>query len=461
MWPAYGIVKSPGECGLAMVALLVTVVIVMLVSLALIGLMYTDVTHASIQHAVARSFYIAQAGLEEAKIHVGQAADPGAYTTPSDGVTAAFGGGQFTYWVDTGLATECGGGLKTLEAKGQVMYLRWRFSTRVRACGVPGTPFLAALFGVSSVEFQGIRSRTYLAPALIGTPGGGGSIGSFTEINFADNEVRVNALSENFSDTVTLRDGATFDYALFGFPERPTYTSNPTTDPTPWILSAFGDLVKAKPTTGLVGTPCGRPYGCVTVGNRVADVAGVADLRRANYLPHLYMRGMREATWPPLALYSESFRRAAARNIANAAINSRAGLRKKIDALYNEAQFQQIIFYLSNHPSEVLHGTAYVDGTLHVLMNVSLGGTAGDVTLAVGGDLIIHRKRTLTNRHEHSTVVGRRNPGIVVFGSAGLPMSATPCGPEVVNGSGRLIVCAGGTLVVDGLVYTQDGMGDG
>jgi hypothetical protein len=35
------------------------------------------------------------------------------------------------------------------------------------------------------------------------------------------------------------------------------------------------------------------------------------------------------------------------------------------------------------------------------------------------------------------------------------------CGRQTgldVNGSGRLVMCAGSTLVVDGLVYTQDGM---
>lgn len=192
--------------------------------------MYADMTHASIQYAVTRSFYIAQAGLAQAKARVSGAADPSAYTTPEGGVTVPFGGGQFTYWVDAGPATGCGPGFKTLEALGQVAYRGRTFPRRVRACAAPGTPLLAALFGVSRVQFQGANSRTYLAPHESGTPGGGGSVGSFTEINFSDNDVRVNALSEVSSETLTLRDGTFFDYALFGFSKRPDYTPNPTAD---------------------------------------------------------------------------------------------------------------------------------------------------------------------------------------------------------------------------------------
>src|SRR5215472_6916628 len=93
-------VDKPAERGLAMLTLLVTVLIVTIVSLSLVGLMNTDMTHASIQHAVARSFYLAQAGLEEAKVQVFASADPSTYATPAEGVTQAYGGGQFTYWVD-------------------------------------------------------------------------------------------------------------------------------------------------------------------------------------------------------------------------------------------------------------------------------------------------------------------------------------------------------------------------
>src|SRR5690348_14289747 len=89
-----------GERGLALIALLVTVMIVTMISLSLVGLMNTDMTHAFIQHAVTRSFFIAQAGLEEAKLRVSASADPSAYATPAEGVTESYGGGQFTYWVD-------------------------------------------------------------------------------------------------------------------------------------------------------------------------------------------------------------------------------------------------------------------------------------------------------------------------------------------------------------------------
>jgi hypothetical protein len=43
----------------------------------------------------------------------------------------------------------------------------------------------------------------------------------FTEINFSDKDVRLNALSEAAIDTLTLRDGSFADYELFGFSERP------------------------------------------------------------------------------------------------------------------------------------------------------------------------------------------------------------------------------------------------
>ncbi len=67
------------ECGLAMLALLVVATLVALISISLIGVMTTDMAHATIQYAVARAFYIAQAGLEEAKAQVSAAADPSVY----------------------------------------------------------------------------------------------------------------------------------------------------------------------------------------------------------------------------------------------------------------------------------------------------------------------------------------------------------------------------------------------
>jgi hypothetical protein len=225
---------------------LAAALIVTVVSIALIGLMHTDLTHASIQFAVTRSFYLAQAGLAEARAQVSAAADPSAYATPDHGVTTRYGSGRYSYWVDAGPAIGCGPWLKTLEALGETDFLGRTIGARVRACAVGGTPVLAALFGVGRVQFQGAASRVYLAPYQVGTPGGGASLGSLTEINFADTDTRVNALSEATTDILTLRDGAFVDYQLFGFPTRPDYNPNPEADPVPWLSSVFGDIIKAN-----------------------------------------------------------------------------------------------------------------------------------------------------------------------------------------------------------------------
>ncbi len=448
-----------GEHGIAMVALLAVVLIVTVVSLALIGLMNTDLTHASIEHGVARSFYLAQAGLEEAKVQVSAAAAPAAYTTPASGVTAPYGSGRFTYWVDAGPAEGCGPGMKTLEALGEVEFLGRTLWTRVRACGVGGTPMLAALFGVGRVQFQGAASRVYLAPSQLGTPGGGGSLGSFTEINFADQDVRLNALSEDTVDAVTLRDGKFLDYSLYGFPERPDYNPNAAAEAAPWVLSAFGDLIKAQPSTGLLPNRCGTRYACLTVGNNLTDVQSVAELRAADYARHIYVNDLREARLPPLALTPETFQAQAAQNTANADLNRAVGLGAKADSLYERMQFYRLMFYLARRSGQLLRGPIYVRGSLEVLGSLNLGGDAGNVTLAVEGDLIVDKNRALTNRHDLSTAAGRRLPGIVVFGApepGAFP--AKVCGGERVNGSGRLVVCEEGALAVDGLIYTQDGM---
>src|SRR5437016_2718925 len=141
------------ERGIAMIALLAAALIVSVVSIALIGLMHTDLTHASIQFAVARSFYLAQAGLAEAKAQV-SAADPAANATPDRGVTVPYGSGRYSFWVDAGPAIGCGPGLKTLEALGETEFLGRTIGSRVRACAVGGTPMLAALFGAGRVQFQ-------------------------------------------------------------------------------------------------------------------------------------------------------------------------------------------------------------------------------------------------------------------------------------------------------------------
>lgn len=439
-----------------MVALLAAALIVTVVSVSLVALMNTDLTHASIQHASARSFYIAQAGLEEARGRIFAAADPSAYSTPAEGVTESYGGGQFTYWVDpdTGPNTACGDGFKTLEAAGQVPFLHRAISTRVRACGVAGVPFLAALFGVSRVQFQGAATRLYLAPYPTGTPGRGGNLGSFTEINFADSGVRLNAVSDGASDVVTLRDGSFLDYMLFGFATAPRYDPSPTTDPTPWILGAFGDIIKAHPSTGPALNPCGTSYACVTVGQDLSDVERIPDLREANYFPHVYANSMRDESLPRLALNPETFWTEATQNTANATLNKKLGFPQK-GSVYELKQFYQIIAYLTSFPGSSLQGTVYVTGSFRLTQSVDLG----NVTLAVGGDLIIADKTTVAIRHDLLDVSGRRMPGIVVFGfAAPAGLSTNECEGERANGSGRIFLCDGSTLTVDGLVYTRDGM---
>ena len=448
-----------GERGLAMLSLLVAAVLVTVISVSLVSLMNTDMTHASIEYAASRSFYVAQTGLEEAKAHIFAAPDPASDATPAAGVTEPYGGGQFTYWVDAGPAVGCGDGFKTLEARGEVVFLGRTVWTEVRACGVPGTPFLATLFGVSRVQFQGAASRVYLAPYQIGTPGGGGSLGSFTEVNFANQESRVNALSEETTDTVTLRDGVFFDYSLYGFPVRPDYNPSPATDATPWIVSVFGDLIKAQPSTGPLPNRCGTPYACLTVADRVTDIQRLGDLRGANYVHRVYLDRIRAQTLPPLVLHPETFQTLAGRNAANAELNRIVGLRGKTDSFYERMQFYRLLFYLASHPAAFLRGPVYVDGTIELLWSVKLGGDTGDVTIAVGGDLIIDKKLTLTNTHDRSTAMGRQVPGILVLGSSEPSDRSTEvCAGERVNGSGRLVLCEGSTLTVDGLIYTRDGM---
>src|SRR5205807_6149625 len=237
-----GMIHSSSERGLAMLTLLAAVMVLTVISVSLVGLMGTDLTHASIQFAVARSFYLAHTGRAEAKAQV-SAAHPAAYATPDRGVTVPYGSGRYSFWVDARPAIGCGPGLKTLEALGETEFLGRTIGSRVRACAVGGTPVLAALFGVGRVRFQGAASRVYLAPYQVGTPGGGASLGSFTEINFADTDTRVNALSDATTDIVTLRDGTFADYQLFGFPTRPDYNPNPEADPVPWLSSVFGDII--------------------------------------------------------------------------------------------------------------------------------------------------------------------------------------------------------------------------
>ena len=494
------------ERGVALITVLVITLITTGIGIALVGLMNTDLTHAGIQHAKARSFEAAQAGLETARDVVTDAPDPVAFATAPGGVPgtlcpATGTCSDFTYWVDAGPATTCPPGLKTLEAEGQVNYLGFTIRSRVQACGVPGPAFPTALFGVSLIEAQGATSRTYIAPFSVGRPGAprGANIGSFREINFNDTGLRINALSETGTDFVTVRDPAgpgtitIEDYRLFGFTTRPTYETNPSVEALPWILMALGDIVKGQPTTGPLANRCDppTPFACVTVSNSPSDVTSMYELRHDENMRHAYMNRMSQMILPRLCdpllpvsqrigcLNPEDFRIQATNNTANAAINTAAGLPGKTDSAYSPTELDLVVTYLARNPGQSLRGTVYVDGTytfrpvvaldgITMITTVDLGGTTGDVTLGVRGDLVLETNFSLTNRHDiyntdpFAAAAARRRAGILVFGLAAPLEGRQPnvCMGERPNGSGRLIMCGGSGqgLTADGLLFTADGV---
>lgn len=173
------------------------------------------------------------------------------------------------------------------------------------------------------------------------------------------------------------------------------------------------------------------------------------------------MRGMRTAVLPLLGLDPAGYKALAAGNTANATINHQAGLPATIASVYTPLEFYAIVGYLGAHTAERLRGTIYVTGTVQLVQDLDLGGTAGDVTLAVAGDLILAEDVQLTNRHDTTTSAGRQTPGILVFGFA-VPTARSTiiCHGQAVNGSGRLVLCGGPrqALTGDGLIYTADGM---
>src|SRR5207245_3952813 len=127
-----------GERGQIMLALLLAAILITVISVSLVGIMNTDLSHASIQYAVARSYYIAQAGLEEARAHVFAAADPAADATPAAGMTVSYGGGGFPYWFDGGPATGWEPGPKRLEGVGHAPARGRRCPTPLPACAARG-----------------------------------------------------------------------------------------------------------------------------------------------------------------------------------------------------------------------------------------------------------------------------------------------------------------------------------
>ena len=185
-------------------------------------------------------------------------------------------------------------------------------------------------------------------------------------------------------------------------------------------------------------------------------------MRETNYVRHVYVKRLREAVVPPLSLDSAPFQSQARQNRANALFNNLAGLGGKSDSYYTFFELYSVLSYLASHPGQYLQGTLYVDGSFNAPLNMNLGGPSGNVTLAVGGDLVVQSASTLINTHDLATVSGRRTPSIVVLGAAAPSATPTRVCPSLtspsVNGSGRLVLCEGSALVVDGLVYTQDGM---
>ena len=93
-----------------------------------------------------------------------------------------------------------------LTALGAVIAIRW-FLGRSGAARIAG--LLAALLVVGSLGWilqDGLRHR-WVAEAN----------------QWADQDVRVNALSEERFETVVLRDGTFLDYGMYGFSARPDY----------------------------------------------------------------------------------------------------------------------------------------------------------------------------------------------------------------------------------------------
>ncbi len=89
-----------GEAGVTVVPVLVVVLVVSAIGIGLVGVMNTDITHATIQGAVSRSYFVTQAGLEDAVVQL--KANALFRTAPYPAVVGAqnFGGGQFWLWVE-------------------------------------------------------------------------------------------------------------------------------------------------------------------------------------------------------------------------------------------------------------------------------------------------------------------------------------------------------------------------
>ena len=89
-----------GEEGLAVLPVLVVVAIISAIGFGLVGVMNTDITHATIQGVVSRSYFVTQAGLQDAIVQL--KANPLYRTAAYPAAVSAqnFGGGQFWVWVE-------------------------------------------------------------------------------------------------------------------------------------------------------------------------------------------------------------------------------------------------------------------------------------------------------------------------------------------------------------------------
>lgn len=458
------------EEGMAVIPVLMVVLLVSAIGLGLVGVMNTDITHATIQGTVSRSFYVAQAGLQEAVVRL--KADPN-YRTP--GYPAAvppedFAGGQFWIWVEDHAED-----VVQITARGRATTAGRTATAEVRATALVGPPVTFGLFGVSTVEAQGANSRTYLAPWRTSGPGvpRGPNMGSFQDINFQDSGSRLNAVSETAVETLTLRDGTFNDWELFGFESRPVYSPEPSVDPAPWILGVFGDIVKAQPERDPWPHSC-TPltyYACLTVRDGSTDIATVTQLRLEQNVRHVYVNRIRRRILPVVSLASEPLLQEARNNTANAQVNRAAGISTPDDAVYTADEFHCLQAYLSTSGGEI-RGTVYVTGDVQLggsvratcggrTRNLSLGGqlTIPDGTLVVEGDLVMDQNASLTIRHdilgdnfgtaprdEARAEAARKRVAVAVF----------PRG----SSTGRFVMRGGSQskFTADGLVYTSDGM---
>ena len=459
------------EEGMAVIPVLVVVLVVSAIGLGLVGVMNTDITHATIQGTVSRSFYVAQAGLQEAVVRL--KADPN-YRTP--GYPAAvppedFAGGQFWIWVEDHAED-----VVQITSRGRATTAGRTVTAEVRTTALVGPPVAFGLFGVSTVEAQGANSRTYLAPWQTSGPGvpRGPNMGSFQEINFQDSGSRLNAVSETAVETLTLRDGTFNDWELFGFTSRPVYSPDPSVDPTPWILGVFGDIVKAQPERDPWPHSC-TPltyYACLTVRSGSTDIATVTQLRVEENVRHVYVNRIRRRILPAVSLASEPLLQEARNNTANAEVNRAAGITTTPDdAVYTAEEFHCLQAYLSSTGRQ-LGGTIYVNGDVQIggsvratcggrTRNLSLGNqlTISDGTLAVEGNLVMDQNASLTILHDiFGTNFGTvpADPGRAAAARKKVALAAFPRG----SSTGRFVMRGGSQskFTADGLVYTSDGM---